>query len=130
MPTGKLCYGNGRYYYADDDGNYKSIGPIRGYELDSYIKNRRGLSSIVKVIFNEPATIIFYIDKFGEEQKVVVKCSKDDDYDPEKGLAMALSKILLGDDFHKTFKLWLPEEEKEEKSYGEKLAEEIIKMCF
>ena len=44
--------------------------------------------SIQKVIFNDPCTIILWSDK----TKTVVKCGKDEEYDPEKGMAMAISK--------------------------------------
>lgn len=66
---------------------------------------------IKNVIFNDPATIVFWSDG----TKTVVKCSENDIYDPEKGLAMAFSKKMFGNDntFHKHFKKWLPEEEAE-----------------
>ena len=47
--------------------------------------------SIEKIIFNSPATIVFWSD--GE--KTVVKCFNEE-FDPEKGLAMAISKRYLG----------------------------------
>ena len=49
-------------------------------------------SCIKKVKFNPPATIVFWTDN----TKTVVKC-KGEDYDPEKGLAMCISKKMLGD---------------------------------
>ena len=68
--------------------------------------------SIKKVIFNYPATIVFWSD----ESKTVVKCQDGDIYDPEKGLAMAISKKALGNksNYCNEFKKWLPEEEEEE----------------
>ena len=47
---------------------------------------------IEKVIFNDPATIVFWSDG----TKTVVKCGENDVYDPEKGLAMAVAKKFLG----------------------------------
>lgn len=47
---------------------------------------------IDKVIFSNPATIVFWTD--GE--KTVVKAQNGEPYDPEKGLAMAISKRALG----------------------------------
>ena len=44
-----------------------------------------------RVIFNRPATIVFWSDN----TKTVVKCAKFDDWDPEKGLAMAIMKKFL-----------------------------------
>lgn len=46
---------------------------------------------IKEVIFNEPATIVFWKDG----TKTVVKCGKDDKFDPEKGIAIALAKKML-----------------------------------
>lgn len=47
---------------------------------------------IQKVIFNAPATIVFWKDG----SKTVVK-AQGDEYDPEKGLAMAISRHYLCD---------------------------------
>ena len=54
---------------------------------------------IKNVIFNAPATIVFWTDG----TKTVVKCGKGDKWDPEKGLAMACAKKLLGNEegYHK-----------------------------
>lgn len=60
---------------------------------------------IRKVIYNPPATIIFWED----ETKTVVKCCETDIYDPEKGFAMAVIKKLCGNTsapFHRLFKTW------------------------
>ena len=63
---------------------------------------------IKKVKFNPPATIVFWTDN----TKTVVKCNGED-YDPEKGLAMCISKKFLGDkgNYYEVFKKWLPKEE-------------------
>ena len=63
---------------------------------------------ITKVIFNDPATIVFW----SSGEKTVVKCCENDVYDPEKGLAMAICKYVFGNGnyFHRVFKDWLPEE--------------------
>lgn len=65
---------------------------------------------IKKVIFNEPATIVFWSDG----TKTVVKCGKDDIWDPEKGLAMAVTKKFFGNEgfYYDIFKKWIPEEKK------------------
>lgn len=47
---------------------------------------------IKKVIFNPPATIVFWPDK----SKTVVKAQNDEEFDPEKGLAMAIVKKCFG----------------------------------
>lgn len=67
---------------------------------------------IQNVIFNDPATIVFWSDG----TKTVVKCQENEVFDPEKGLAMAISKKYLGNkgNYCNEFKKWLPEEAKEE----------------
>lgn len=69
------------------------------------------LNEIIKVIFNNPATIVFWRDG----TKTVVKCNPGDVFDPEKGLAMACTKKLFGNNgfYYDIFRKWLPEEEKE-----------------
>jgi hypothetical protein len=53
------------------------------------------LNGIKDVIFNDPATIVFWTD----DSKTVVKCQPGETFDPEKGLAMAISKKVLGNDY-------------------------------
>lgn len=67
------------------------------------------LPEIKDVIFNEPATIVMWSDG----TKTVVKCQEGEGYDPEKGMAMAISKKALGNkgNYCEVFKKWLPEEE-------------------
>lgn len=67
-------------------------------------------TNIKKVIFNNPATIVFWSDG----SKTVVK-SHLDDYDPEKGLAMAIAKKALGNKgyYYNVFKKWLPKDDEE-----------------
>ena len=63
--------------------------------------------SIKQVIFNDPATIVLWTDG----TKTVVKC-ENEVYDPEKGLAMALSKKMLGNqgNYFDVFRKWLPKD--------------------
>ena len=65
------------------------------------------IPKIKDVIYNDPATIVFWEDG----TKTVVKC-KNEKFDPEKGLAMAFSKKMLGNkgNYYNIFKKWLPEE--------------------
>ena len=70
---------------------------INVHEGDYYITN---------VIFNDPATVVFWSDG----TKTVVKCCEDDIFDEEKGLAMAVLKKLSGNSserFHKGLKRWV-----------------------
>lgn len=68
--------------------------------------------SITNVIFSPPATIVFWSDK----TKTVVKCDPKEEYDPEKGLAMAILKKMNGNtgSYYKVFKKWLPKEEEKD----------------
>ena len=50
---------------------------------------------VEKVIFNNPATIIFWSDN----TKTVVKCDNDDIFDPETGFYIACAKKLFGNNF-------------------------------
>lgn len=60
---------------------------------------------IEKVIFNNPATIVFWKDG----TKTVVKASNEE-FDSEKGLAMAIAKKALGNEgnYFDEIKKWLP----------------------
>lgn len=67
------------------------------------------LDKIKNVIFNKPATIVFWADG----TKTVVKCEHEE-FDPEKGLAMAIVKKVMADNhgyYNEIFKKWLPKEE-------------------
>ena len=64
---------------------------------------------IKNVIFNDPATIVFWEDG----TKTVVKCQDGDEFDPEKGLAMAIVKKAYGNkgSYCNKLKKWLPKKE-------------------
>lgn len=83
----------------EDGGDLKGILKIQG-------RMNRKTMKIKKVIFNEPATIVIWADG----SKTVVKTQDGETYDPEKGLAMAISKRALGDkgNYYNVFKKWLP----------------------
>ena len=65
--------------------------------------------SVFSVIFNNPATIVFWSDG----TKTIVKAQDGDVFDPEKGLAMAISKKTFGNkgNYCEKLKKWLPKEE-------------------
>ena len=56
------------------------------------MKDINNIPEVKKVIFNDPATIVYWKDG----TKTVVKCQKGDDFDPEKGFAMAFLKKCWG----------------------------------
>ena len=64
---------------------------------------------IKNVIFNPPATVVFWADG----SKTVVKCHEEDYFSEECGLAMAICKKVYGNDnaFHKIFKKYVKEPE-------------------
>ena len=65
---------------------------------------------IKRVIFSDPATVVIWNDN----TKTVVKC-ENEDYDPEKGLAMCISKKALGNkgNYYQTFKKYLEQYERQ-----------------
>lgn len=79
-------------------------------------KTMRPKLRIKKVIFNDPATIVFWYDG----TKTVVKTRGKEKFDPEKGLAMAVSKKVFGtnesgSNYYDVLKKWIPEKPKKEK---------------
>lgn len=93
------------------------------YKINYYGKMFVQQPKIKKVIFNDPATIVYWEDR----TKTVVKCEKEK-YDPEKGLAMAIAKKALGNqgNYFEVFKKWVgedklfPEKKKEKKKAPKK----------
>lgn len=101
--------------------SYRSLGDIRNdaeVPINIYrniLNSTYGIGSlripeIKNVIFNDPATIVFWEDG----TKTVVKCQDGDDFDPEKGLAMAIVKKAYGNkgNYCNKLKKWLPKEER------------------
>lgn len=113
----------GLYYFNEDELL------VVGTDVDNSFLN--GLSntnpryanpfSIKDVIFNDPAVIVLWNDG----SKTVVKCSENDIFDPEKGLAMAISKKALGNqgNYYNTFKKYLSVYEEEEECISNTIAE-------
>lgn len=67
---------------------------------------------IDKVIFNPPATIVFWKDR----TKTVVKCKEGEEFSEWAGIALCLAKKLYGPNFHKIFKAHCSDPDKIEKS--------------
>lgn len=73
--------------------------------FDAINPNDDILDHITQVVYHNPATIVY----FDDGDKVVVKTSPHDDYNPEAGLALCILKKLLGNNavkFHRFFKTW------------------------
>ena len=71
------------------------------------------MPTIKDVIFSPPATIVFWSDN----TKTVVKADADEEiYDPEKGIAMAISRKTIGDnkrEYYNIFRHYLKKWEKQ-----------------
>lgn len=85
-------------------------------------------ASIKNVIFNPPATIVFWTDG----SKTVVKCNAKDEFDPEKGLAMAIAKRCAdnSDDFYKEIKKWVEKSGYKQVDDVKVLAKEIKRVYY
>ena len=73
---------------------------------------RNDKPEIDKVIFSGPCTIVMWSDG----DKTIVRCGEDDTFDKEKGLAMAISKKMLGNNksksnYYDIFKEYIQEKE-------------------
>lgn len=57
------------------------------------------------VIFSGPATVV----KWKDGTKTVVKCNKGENFDPEKGLVIAITKKALGNkgNYYETIRKWM-----------------------
>lgn len=79
---------------ADFDGD--TVKKIKKFEEEIKMAEKTRFDmhkpTVKKVIFSEPATIVFWTDN----TKTIVKCGENDIYDPEKGVAMCCMKKLLG----------------------------------
>ena len=101
-----------RVNYVPYSDIYNRITSDNGSYIKSHIKvpspKQNAMNSITKVIFNNPVTIVLWSDG----TKTVVKCDERDEFDPEKGLAMAICKKHFGGGFYNDiFKKWIPKEE-------------------
>lgn len=99
----------GQSYIADHI--YPSIA-LPPYYAPTWLYRRpttRQLPVIENVIFNAPATIVFW----GDDTKTVVKCQPDDTFSRETGLAMAITKKVYGNkgNYNNVFRKWVPKDE-------------------
>lgn len=88
---------------------YNDVIATRDFLNSTYGIGSLRIPEIKNVIFNDPATIVFWEDG----TKTVVKCQDGDEFDPEKGLAMAIVKKAYGNkgSYCNKLKKWLPKEE-------------------
>ena len=97
------------FFNFDAASLYPSVIPYKLYLNEKWREIRQNrenkIPEITRVIFNKPATIVFWADG----TKTVVKSQGKEKYDKEKGLAMAISKKVLGNEgsYYDTFKKFL-----------------------
>ena len=101
--------------YIEKHMTYREYQDTKHAEKTKNTKNTKQdmINKIEKVIFNNPATIVVWANG----DKTVVKCDGEK-YDPEKGLAMAITKYLLGNNqgyYYDIFKKWLPKKNQSKK---------------
>lgn len=93
------------YYNYDKDFDMSLA--MRGMRGDLIYMRPTSSVHIKDVIFNDPATIVFWSDG----TKTVCTCSEQDIYDPEKGLALCVMKKMLynnkGHIFNNAREKWL-----------------------
>ena len=118
-------YAKTNYYITEEDYNMTDLEKLRtlikaypncarrymieyGANASTHRRTRKPIA-INDVIFNDPATIVFWSDG----TKTVVKCQEGDIFDKEKGLAMAISKKFFGDkgNYFENFKKFCIDEE-------------------
>lgn len=118
-PNGYICGA------CHDGSMFSPRQKIRyGVDLDPYSAAKKALvdycgttvlPEIKNVIFNDSATIVFWAD----DTKTVVK-AVNEDFDPEKGLAMAIAKKALGNkgNYFNSIKKWCADYPNKDKSEG------------
>ena len=94
-----------RLMFKDETVMCKNNCPYQHMILEDSRLLKSKLPIIERVIFNDPATIVFWSDG----TKTVVKAQDGEEFDPEKGLAMAMSKKALGNCgyYFEEFKKWI-----------------------
>lgn len=88
--------------YDIDEEPSRTTSYSEYYAKHSIKREEKKSMEITNVIFNGPATIVFWADG----TKTVVKCQEGDAFDPNTGLAHAISKKALGNSYKKEFKKW------------------------
>lgn len=105
---------------CEDGDDIRVTGPgisklgvhVLSSRFDLYKPYKDNSLAIKDVIFNAPATIVFWSD----DTKTIVKCGEGEKYDPEKGLALCIAKKALGNkhDYYEPFKKYLGKYHKKE----------------
>lgn len=133
MTNINCVYGDVRFYIEESKYGYfdvfvKPKKKRRHLKGETFSWSLHPKESIRSVIFNEPATIVFWED----DTKTVVKCNQNEEYDPEKGLAMAIAKKYLGnqgnyyDVFRDNLKKYKPFKPEVSQCHSRDVVEELI----
>ena len=97
---------------------------IEGWKKTQRVKNldSRTVPGIKNVIFNDPLTIVIWSDG----TKTFVKASENDEYDPEKGMALAIAKKTMGNkySYYDEIRKWIAKNEERKKKAWLKLYED------
>lgn len=106
---------------------YMNVFP-RKSSIKSTVSGRpvSNVPEIKKVIFNPPATIVFWMDN----SKTVVKAQNDEPFDPEKGMALAICKKLFGNkgSYFNEIKKWTEPYYEQEKSDFKNFCNMLFKL--
>ena len=97
---------------------------IESWKKTQRVKNldSRTVPGIKNVIFNDPLTIVIWSDG----TKTFVKASENDEYDPEKGMALAIAKKTMGNkySYYDEIRKWIAKNEERKKKAWLKLYED------
>ena len=81
-----------KYVLLSNTNTYSTGETATKKETKKVTKVKNKMIRPVRVIFNDPATIVFWDD----DTKTVVKCSDDDEFSEYEGFCPACTKKLLG----------------------------------
>lgn len=91
--TGGVVYDSSSVPWKIDSPHTVRCGPTCLSDIVGEYKNLISYYlKVKKIIFNPPATVVIW----GDDTKTVVKCSEDDEFDPETGVAMCYMKKIYG----------------------------------
>ena len=96
--------------YAHDGSHWTLLSGLE--DVIECLENPVATPVAKRVIFNDPATIVFWQDG----TKTIVKCSDRDSYDKKKGVAMCFVKKMFGNSgkYYDIFKQWCLDEKEAE----------------
>lgn len=123
------CQSWDSYPGQEDDINCILNGPTKGYNKE---ENNMIISGIKNVFFNEVKKTTTVV--FNDHTSVIVKCTDNDEFDPEMGLAMALARKCFGSrsKFQKAVAKWVatsaPKNEQLKKKAARKAEKEAAQI--